>query len=263
MAVIAVLIGGAVAGDLTQLVNQFNIALAMVAAFLITGAGNTINDYYDLEIDMVNAPERPIPSGEIGQSTAKTLSIFLFILGITLSIFINVICFFIAIINSLLLFFYARNLKRTPLIGNLAVGVLVGSTFLFGGAAVEGLAIAIILFILAATATVGREVGKDIEDIKGDLGVAETVATKYGIEHSSYIAVASTVVAVSMSPLPYTLNIFGVEYLISVTIANLVFIYGAIQLYRKKTIESASMFQKNSKTAMILALISFIIGSIF
>ncbi|OUJ18201.1 4-hydroxybenzoate polyprenyltransferase family prenyltransferase UbiA [Methanonatronarchaeum thermophilum] len=262
MASIAVLIGGAVAGDLSQPHYQINIALAMLSAFIITGAGNTINDYYDIDIDKVNAPTRPIPSGEIKQNTAHKLSIALFIVGVALSIFINVVCLVIATINSLLLYFYARNLKGTPLIGNLSVGILVGTTFLYGGAAVEGLAIATILFILATTATIGREIAKDIEDIKGDRGVADTVATKYGINNSANLAIAMTVIAVSMSPLPYTLEIFGIEYLATVMIANIIFITAAIQLLKEKTIKSASKFQKNSKTAMITALISFLIGSL-
>jgi geranylgeranylglycerol-phosphate geranylgeranyltransferase len=61
MAGIAVLIGFIVAGGLLQL-HYTVLALAVVSAFLITGAGNAINDYYDRNADKKNAPHRPIPT---------------------------------------------------------------------------------------------------------------------------------------------------------------------------------------------------------
>jgi len=39
--------------------------LLAVVVVLVTAAGNVINDVYDIEIDRINRPERPIPSGEI------------------------------------------------------------------------------------------------------------------------------------------------------------------------------------------------------
>lgn len=262
MAATAVLIGGLVAGDLTQPTYQLNVSLAALAAFMITGAGNTINDVYDIEIDRVNAPNRPLPSGQISLYQAKTLSITLFAAGVLLSITINIICFLIALINSIVLFYYAKDLKRIPFAGNAAVGVLVGSTFLFGGAAVEGLTIASILFVLAGTATLGREVAKDIEDIEGDKGVARTIATELGVKKASTAAVIPTIIAVLMSPFPFTLGIFGVEYLLLVMAANIVFLAGGLELYLNQSVEAATRFQRKSKLAMFLALASFIVGSL-
>ncbi|UOY10172.1 UbiA family prenyltransferase [Methanonatronarchaeum sp. AMET6-2] len=250
------------AGDLTQPTYQLNVSLAALAAFMITGAGNTINDVYDIEIDRVNAPNRPLPSGQISLYQAKTLSITLFAAGVLLSITINIICFLIALINSIVLFYYAKDLKRIPFAGNAAVGVLVGSTFLFGGAAVEGLTIASILFVLAGTATLGREVAKDIEDIEGDKGVARTIATELGVKKASTAAVIPTIIAVLMSPFPFTLGIFGVEYLLLVMAANIVFLAGGLELYLNQSVEAATRFQRKSKLAMFLALASFIVGSL-
>ena len=39
--------------------------IVFLVVFFITGAGNAINDYFDLEIDRVNRPRRPIPSGRM------------------------------------------------------------------------------------------------------------------------------------------------------------------------------------------------------
>ena len=96
--------------------------------------GNVINDYYDRQIDAVNRPDRPIPSKRIQPRTAFYYSIILFAAGCLLAGLAGLMCLVIAVFNSILLFFYARNLKATPLLGNLSVSYLTGSTFLFGGA---------------------------------------------------------------------------------------------------------------------------------
>ncbi|RAP54232.1 MAG: geranylgeranylglycerol-phosphate geranylgeranyltransferase, partial [Methanosphaera sp. rholeuAM130] len=57
---------------------NMEIALGALAVCIATGAGNTINDYYDYEIDKVNKPDRPIPSGRISLKNALHYSLILF-----------------------------------------------------------------------------------------------------------------------------------------------------------------------------------------
>ena len=52
------------------------IIIAMAAVFFETAAGNVINDYFDYNIDLINKPERPIPSGRISLKNGKKLRIF-------------------------------------------------------------------------------------------------------------------------------------------------------------------------------------------
>ena len=47
------------------------LVLAMLAVFFETAAGNVINDYFDYNIDLVNKPERPIPSGRISLKAGR------------------------------------------------------------------------------------------------------------------------------------------------------------------------------------------------
>ncbi len=94
-------------------------ALIFLTVFLFTGAGNTINDYYDIEIDKINRPDRPIPSGRLSPKEALALSITLFALGLIFASLVNKICLAIAGLNSVLLFLYARDFKVMPLVGNI------------------------------------------------------------------------------------------------------------------------------------------------
>ena len=61
-----VLCGAAASGNFTwtpEHVAQSLVCMTMSGPFL-TGYTQTINDYYDREIDAINEPDRPIPSGE-------------------------------------------------------------------------------------------------------------------------------------------------------------------------------------------------------
>jgi 4-hydroxybenzoate polyprenyltransferase and related prenyltransferases len=88
------------------------IVLLVVIVFLVTAGGNVINDYYDSEIDAINRPGRPIPSGEVKKETAFHMAAALFIAGVFISFFTNPLCAGIAIFNSAVLVLYASHLKK-------------------------------------------------------------------------------------------------------------------------------------------------------
>ncbi len=243
-------------------IGYFDVFLSFFSAFFITAAGNTINDYYDYEIDKLNAPKRPLPSGELSEETALFFSFIFFGAGIYSCFLINLHCFALGVFNSILLFYYAKKLKGVPLLGNLSVGYLVGSTFLFGGLVVGVTESIFILFLLSTLATVGTEIAKDIEDIEGDKKEVRTIATVYGKKNSSYLAAFFTTIAVLLSPLPFLLNYLGFFYIFCVSIGDLFFISALVNLLKNKDIKSASFFQKYSKIGMVISLFSFLVGDL-
>lgn len=238
----------------------FYSGLLFLAVFVIAGAGNTINDYFDVRIDSINRPERPIPSGRVKLKEALYFSYILFALGTLLAFLINPICGFIALFNSLLLIFYAKTLKSTPLLGNLSIGYLTGSSFLFGASVFgfEGLKALFVLFLLAALAITAREIVKDIEDMEGDkMEGADTLPLRIGAKKASYLAVFIGFLAVLFSPLPYLTSILGLHYLYLVLLADLGFLAAIYQLLvRNDPTKSSKMF----KIAMFFALIAFVAG---
>ena len=76
MAMIAIILVAIVAHSIS-----IPIILAMLAVFFEISAGNVINDYFDYKIDLINKPERPIPSGRIGLKTARNYAYILFLCG--------------------------------------------------------------------------------------------------------------------------------------------------------------------------------------
>lgn len=93
-----------------SLIPETVFLFAIVA--LITAAGNSINDFFDADIDAINRPDRPIPSGAVSRIYAQGFAITLFLLGIFLSFFTNALCIGITVVNSLILVAYAAKLKK-------------------------------------------------------------------------------------------------------------------------------------------------------
>ena len=227
--------------------------------FLATGAGNMLNDYYDVGIDKINKPNRPLPSGRIGMKEAFRLTIACFVLGLLLSIIITPAATIIGFINIFILIWYAKSLKRTILIGNLTIAYLTGSTFLFGASlfGLEGIIVILPLALLAFLATAAREIVKDIEDIKGDSADgAVTFPIRYGEKPAIYLAAAFGFLAVLLSPLPYFMETLTVHYLYALIFGIFCFFYAIYALAKRDYAKSSKMF----KIAMFLALAAFVVG---
>ncbi|OPY39258.1 MAG: Digeranylgeranylglyceryl phosphate synthase [Methanoregula sp. PtaU1.Bin051] len=221
---IAALIGYLIATG--TLIPQAVVLVPIVA--LITAAGNVINDIFDAEIDKVNRPRRPIPSGQVSRSTALGYAVILFLAGIILSLYTPLLCIAIVIFNSFLLILYAAKLKSTPLIGNLVVSYLSASIFLFGGALAGPAGVPANLPLAAITffAMLARELLKDAEDVEGDtVGGARTIPMITGIRNTGRAALVCAIIAAAASIIPVFR--WGSPYLVGIAIVDMVIISAA------------------------------------
>ena len=234
--------------------------LAFLVAALVCGGGNAINDYFDREVDAINRPARPIPSGRLSANHALLIACLMLACGSLLAISINPACFALASFNSLLLVFYTGELKRMGLVGNLTIGYLVGSTFLFGGLAVGPLGAVGVMASMAALSTIGRELIKDVEDMPGDreLGL-RTLPLTHGVKVTTLLAVAFIVAAIWLSPVPWWLGMLGRAYLALVLVGIVFFVAGVI-LAVKEPMRFASSASLACKVGMGFGLLAFLVG---
>lgn len=248
------------------------IILAMIAVFFETAAGNVINDYFDYNIDLVNKPERPIPSGRISLKNGKNYAYFLFFAGTVCGFLIsyltdNWIPFIIVLIADVILYLYAYKLKTTPLIGNLAVGFMTGFGFVFGGFTINNpdiILTSIFLGFFAFVMTTAREIVKDIEDVEGDKkDGARTLPILIGKKTPAILATILIIVDCALCPLLYVYHIFGTLYLIIIAIAVILFIYSAILILKSQDEATAHKSSKLLKIGMLIAFLSFALGSFF
>ena len=247
-------VGGFVAGGLSA---PAPTAFAVVATVLATGGGNAINDYFDREIDAINRPDRPIPRGAVSPRGALLFSGLLFAVAVGLTLLLPLFAVAIALINLVALVAYTELFKGLPGVGNALVAYLTGSTFLYGGAAVEGnLSPVVVLFALAASATMAREVVKDVEDAAGDREEGlRTLPIVLGRRRALAVAAAFVAAAVVASPAPYLLGTFGLPYLVVLAPALAVML-GATYL----AFESPAVGQHWLKVSMFAAAVAFVVG---
>ena len=263
----AVLLGiiiakGTIPGDSPA---EYLILIPVVA--MITAAGNVINDYYDREIDAVNRPERPIPSGSVSPKGALLWSAALFAAGIVLSFFAGFLCLIIATVNSLLLVLYAIKLKGVPLAGNISVSYLSAGIFLFGGALyglpglINNFPVALITFF----AILSREILKDAEDVEGDrAGGVKTLPMYTGIYKSSVLAFIFAIIAVIISLMP-VFRWWGIYYILLILVADAVIMAGAVKGVMSGD-DSGALKRSGAtgvlKNGMFLAVVIFILSAL-
>ena len=249
-------IGAFVGGDVTA--NALPILAAVGATWFATGAGNTINDYFDRDIDDINRPNRPIPRGAVTPRGALAFSTVMFALAIALVLTLPTLAIAIAAINLIALISYTKLFKGLPGAGNAVVAVLGGSTFLFGGAAAGNVEPTVVLFVLAALSTLSREIIKDVEDIEGDREEGlNTLPIAIGEQRSLWIAAVMLAIAILSSPVPYTIGYFGALYLAAVAPAVVVMAAAAVESF-----EDPGRGQRRLKYGMFLAAGAFVVGRI-
>lgn len=171
-------------------VEGIYFVLILLSYVLIAAAGYIINDYFDLNIDQVNKPDKVIIDRVIRRRKALALHILLSVLAIGFSFIVDLragskIAGLSAVICVILLFFYSTTLKKKFLIGNVLVAAITawsiialtwfeGNQFFLSKARAGNLEIEKIFRLtvlytgFAFIISLIREVVKDMEDVEGD-----------------------------------------------------------------------------------------------
>jgi len=229
--------------------------LAFFSIFTISASILVLNDYLDLETDIVNAPQRPIPSGIVSKNESLLFSVLLIFLGLYFSYLISIIAFITVIFLLIIGNLYNRFFKKSGLIGNLMVSVSVGMTFIFGGISVgEPLNKTVIFFaLIAAFIDLGEEIAADAMDIEGDRIInSKSIAIKYGRVRAVKTSSIIFLIVLVLSIIPFLLGWFPFIYLIPIGIMDLFIAYSTIKLIKS---------QQNSEGRKYIRLLYF--GSTF
>ncbi len=170
--------------------------LAGIAGSLLNAASNAINQYYDLEIDRINKPDRPLPSGRITVPQAMTFAWILYAICIILGFIINIQYLIVVLVCAAFTWGYSAppiRLKNNGILANIAMGIPRGFLMIIGGwVAVRPdawndptpwmIGVVIFLFLLGAAST------KDFADMEGDKkGGARTVVVIFGYHKAAWI----------------------------------------------------------------------------
>ncbi|MDI3475340.1 MAG: geranylgeranylglycerol-phosphate geranylgeranyltransferase [Thermococcaceae archaeon] len=235
--------------------------LTFLVVVLGCSAGNTINDYFDYEVDKINRPERPLPRGAMSRREALWYSLVLFALGLLFAALISKEAFIFALIAYVAMFLYAWKLKPMPFLGNLTVAALTGATPLYGAVAVGRIGLAGYLAICAFLVNVSREIIKDIEDVEGDVARgSKTLPIIWGKKKAAYLGAFFAVLTVIASFLPVRAGVGAGYY--SIIPVDLIILYSAFLILRDQGRESAAKSQRLLKLSVFLAVMVFLAASL-
>lgn len=239
------------------------VFFAGITASLVAAAGNIINDYFDIEIDRINRPNRPIPSGRINKNESLFLFCLLNSLALLIAFYISYIISVFIAATIIILFVYSAFLKKIPLIGNLVVAFCTALVFIYGGVVAGNIHEAIIPAIFAFLINLIREILKDIEDIEGDRKLKlSTLPIKYGIEISKVIILIISLTLIAATIIPFLTYYYKIEYLIIVLFSvDLLLIYFLRELFSKQFLFILSKLSLMLKVIMIFGLISIYLGT--
>ncbi len=244
-------------------------------ALFIQAGTFALNDYCDLESDIANRRmDRPLVRGEIRKEEALLIACVATALGIIFAVFLAVflktpILFLLALILAVLGILYDVKIKEFFAVSNIYIAFTMAVPFIFGGLIAEQGRIGTALLILSSIAFLagfGREVMKDIADVKGDaLRNIRSVARVYGVEKAKLITVCAYSLAVIMSVIPFFLSDttynFNFAYLLPVMVADALFVHTCFELRKGADIDYNYM-RKETLIALVIGLIAFVCGAL-
>ena len=199
-----VVCGAASSGGFTWSVEDILKAATcmLLSGPLMTGYTQTLNDFYDKEIDAINEPYRPIPSGAISIPQVVTQILILLILGVAIAFtldqwadhsFPTITC--LAIGGSFLSYIYSApplKLKQNGWLGNYALGASYIALPWWAGHALFGNLnpTIMILTLIYSFAGLGIAVVNDFKSVEGDeqLGL-KSLPVMFGVTTAAWICV--------------------------------------------------------------------------
>jgi geranylgeranylglycerol-phosphate geranylgeranyltransferase len=247
--------------SLGSAMTAYSAAAGFLVGFVVVAGSMAVNDILDAEIDAINNPNRPIPSGRVSKTEAAAFAVVMLLVGLLLAFMLSVLNFLIALAAVGLMLYYNRFGKKTGLPGNAVVSTNLAIPFIFGGA-IGGLNSTLYVFAtLAFLAGMGREVIKGMADLAGDSkrGV-RTLAVTRGLGAASKAGAFFFVAAVLLSTLPIALGLVSWLYVPIVLVCDAGFLYSAYSILRDHSPQNALTSKNQALIWMLLGLIAFIAG---
>lgn len=244
--------------------------VATIVANAYIGIAMVHNDIIDLDIDTINAPERPLPSGRVSMREAKIFLLVLFVIGTVAGLLLWVIEAIIIMVSTLVLsLLYNAKLKKLGFLGNLAVGVTATSAFLYGDAVASGWDhfwpasawnASVYLFMISAILNTSREVAKGIMDTEGDAehGV-KTIAVLYGKSNAARLVFVLVAIAIGLAIIPVFQRVLGPLFIMAAGAFILLLLRQGVPLLKNPDYETAKKFKNWLLPNMFIALVIIII----
>jgi 4-hydroxybenzoate polyprenyltransferase len=247
-------------------IPEYNIlGLVILSTICISSGGFAFNDYIDQESDTIVKQNRPIPSRNLAPWQALLSAIILFSIGLGSALSINLMCFTIAIMDVILLVVYSQIIKKyAGFFGSFLMGFLIGTSFVYGEAALFGtFTINSLALSFMSMGSIGGNVLRDVLSLEGDqkAGYA-TLAAKRGPKFATKIAAVFFLLNVVGSPMPYLVDAVGYAYLVPILFWDIILFISGIALLKNQDLNVVKNHERLVTRTMILIPIALILGAL-
>lgn len=196
--------------NLLPAINGIYFVLIIIASITIAAAGNVINDYFDVNIDQINKPQKLVVNKIISRRWVIFWHLTLNVLGLVCTMYVSLKTgmhglFLANAACVLLLFVYSASLKKKLLWGNVLVSLLTAwvlliliipeynffsqQTNLQRAANEKVLRLGMLYAGFSFIISLVREIVKDVEDLEGDIKYGcKTMPIVWGINASKIFA---------------------------------------------------------------------------
>lgn len=266
-------------------IDEIRFSLLAIASVCIAAAGYIINDYFDVDIDQVNKPQKNVVDIIVSRRWAMLWHFVLSSIGVLLSLYIswttglwyvvlaNLACVF-------LLFGYSVSLKRRLLSGNILISLLTAWVVLIlclsefhltfrtqidpGWLLVQNkiMRIGFLYGAFAFILSLIREAIKDMEDIPGDAKFgSRTMPIVWGMTSTKiYISVWMVVLLALLATVQVYIIRFhwwwAIIYCVVLIILPLAFVF--YKLFKAMTSQQFHYLSNITKTVMLTGILSMI-----
>ena len=216
--------------------------IGLTMAAVLNAASNALNQIYDLDIDAVNKPKRPLPSGRLSLRDAWIFALLAYAVALVLAWFVQPggrhECFWIVVAATLITVLYSVPPFRTKRLGiwaNVTIAVPRGVLLKVAGwssvktiAGLEPWYIGAIfgLFLLGASTT------KDFADMEGDArGGCRTLPIIHGVRRAAWMISPSFVIPFLMISIGAWAGILTGSFVLLQALAAVMTTYGVYVCY--------------------------------
>ncbi len=260
--------------------------LLIAASVCIAAGGYIINDYFDINIDQVNKPEKRVIEKIIKRRTAILLHWFFTLAGIAISFYVSLQTNFIIVLANIgcaaLLWFYSTTFKKKLLSGNIIISALTAWTIVVLYFAVNPIfhihyfqsypmqtamksvfKFAVLYAGFAFIISLIREVVKDMEDMEGDARYGcNTMPIVWGVQAAKVFAAVWLVVLIGAIVIVqfYVLHSgwwWSALYSLLLLVGPLLWLLN--QLYRAQNSKAFNAISKAIKMIMLAGILSMLV----
>lgn len=260
--------------------DHLRFAFILFGSLFIAAGGYVINDYFDVDIDEVNKPNALIVGKIISRRWAMAWHFMLSITGLIFTFFAlaSYQQFYLIVVNAvavLLLWFYSTKYKKSFLLGNLLIALLVSWSILivffskielpelFGALSAPQLRLfrfALLYAGFAFLSTLARELVKDVEDREGDRRYGcKTLPIVWGVPVSKlFIAVWISILILLLGAVLFyllQLNFYGV-FFYALVFVFVPLLFWIRRLRWAKTDEEFGLLSRYLKWILLLGILS-------